>query len=356
MRRLNLILLIVAAAFLFWMLKAIDWANVGRQFLRIGYYWPLLLAPYGLVNYLGALSWSYVLLTKETRPSLNRLFFLRLGGESLNQLTPTASMGGEPFKIVRLQAGGVPWEEATASVVIQKGILVLSLVLYIFLGLALTPLMLPGAASHLGLLSFGAFLLGGLALTFVIVQRQGPCLSGIRLLEKFGLCPARLKAKEAECAELDAWLSRFYREHPRRGLIAFLLFFLSWLIHAQEVYLFFWLVGHPINWSLALCLDSLAVLFAALGFMVPVSAGVQDGGAILLSLGFNLGATMGAAFAIVRRVREAFWLSLGLLVAARENSRAALSRRKPVEPLRSSFHALEDSPENENCSHAGGEL
>jgi glycosyltransferase 2 family protein len=329
MRRFNLILLIVATAFLFWMLKEIDWTSVGQQFLRIGFYWPLLLAPYGLVTYLGAISWSCLLLTKETRPPINRLFFLRLGGESLNQLTPTASMGGEPFKAMRLQAGGVPWEEATASVVILKGILVLSLVMYIFLGLALTPLMLPGAASHLGLLSVGAFLLGALALTFVIVQRQSPCVSGIRLLEKVGLCPAKLKAKEAECAELDAWLSRFYREHPGRGLAAFLLFFLSWLVHAQEVYLFFWLIGHPIPWTLALCLDSMAVLFAALGFMVPVSAGVQDGGVILLALGFNLGATMGAAFSIVRRVRETFWLSLGLLVAAKENSRPALRVENP---------------------------
>ena len=70
-------------------------------------------------------------------------------------------------------------------------------------------------------------------------------------------------------------------------------------------------------------LDALAVLFAALGFMIPVSAGVQDGGTILLSLGFNLGAALGATFSIVRRLREAFWLSLGLLVVARENSRTA---------------------------------
>jgi len=319
MRRLNLILLIVAAAFLLWMLNEIGWANVGRQFLDIGYYWPLLLLPYGLVSYLGAISWSYLLPTAATRPSLSRLFLLRLAGESLNQLTPTASMGGEPFKAVRLQAGGVPWEEAVASVVIQKGVGVLSLVLYIFLGLALAPLMLPGAASHLGFLSLGAVLLGGLGLTFVIVQRQSPCVSAIRLLERFGLCPASLKAKETECVQLDARLSQFYREHPRCALLSFFVFFLSWLIHSVEVYLFFWLVGHPISWALAVSLDALAVLFAALGFMIPVSAGVQDGGTVLLSLGFNLGATAGAAFSLARRVREAFWLSLGLLVTAREN-------------------------------------
>lgn len=238
MRRLNLILLIIATAFLFWMLNEIGWADIAGQFLRIGYSWPLLLIPYGLMNYLGALSWDYLLVTSQGRPSVSRLFWLRLAGESLNQLTPTASMGGEPFKVVRLQAGGMPWEEAAASVVIQKGIMVLSLVLYIFLGLALTPLLLPGASAHLGLLSLGAVILAGLALAFVIVQRRSPCVSGIRLLEKIHLCPAGLKAKETECANLDASLSGFYREHPLRALLAFLLFFVSWLVHGVEVYLF----------------------------------------------------------------------------------------------------------------------
>jgi hypothetical protein len=78
------------------------------------------------------------------------------------------------------------------------------------------------------------------------------------------------------------------------------------------------LLGNPISWGLALCLDALAMLFAGLGFMIPAAIGVQEGGNILLSLGFSLGAALGAAFSILRRLREAFWLSLGLLVAARE--------------------------------------
>ena len=117
---------------------------------------------------------------------------------------------------------------------------------------------------------------------------------------------------------MDASLSSFYREYPRRAVLAFVLFFLSWLLHAVEVYLIFWLVGHPISWGLALCLDSLAMLFTALGFFIPAAAGVQEGGNLLLSLGFNLGLTLGATFSILRRLREAFWLSLGLLVVWRE--------------------------------------
>jgi uncharacterized membrane protein YbhN (UPF0104 family) len=318
MRRFNLILLAVATVFLLGMLRELGWANLGRYFLQVGYYWPLLLVPYGLVNCLGTISWSYLLPDRATRPSFSRLFFLRLAGDSLNQLTPTASVGGEAFRALRLKALGVLWEQATASVVIQKGILVLSLVLYVFSGLTLSVFLLDLNASRMGALSAATLILGAASVAFVILQHRGPCVLGIRLLEKCGLCPAKLRAKEQELAALDLCLAGFYREHPGRGFLAFMLFYLSWLVHGVEVYVIFRLLGHPINWGLAICLDALATLISALGFMIPASVGVQDGGAVLLSLGFNLGATLGAAFSVMRRIREAFWLSLGLLVVARQ--------------------------------------
>jgi hypothetical protein len=85
-----------------------------------------------------------------------------------------------------------------------------------------------------------------------------------------------------------------------------------------EVYLMFWLLGHPIGWGLAICLDALAMLFTALGFFIPAAMGVQEGGNILLALGFDLGMVLGVAFSILRRLREAFWLGLGLLAVAQE--------------------------------------
>ncbi len=318
MRRINLILLAIACVFLVWILNEVGWGTLWGSLRQVGWYWPLMLLPYGLVNWLEAVSWKYLLLESKDGPSLNCLFWLRLGGEALNQLTPTASLGGEPFKAARLQARGVPWEMAAASVVIHKGILVLSLALYILLGLALAPIYLPAVGKRLWLLALGALALTGAGVAFVIAQRRSPCGSGLRLLTRFGFCPAALKDREGQLNDLDARLSSFYREHPGRCALAFILFFLSWVLHAVEVYVMFWLVGHPIGWGLALCLDALAMLFTALGFFIPAAVGVQEGGNILLALGFNLGLPLGAAFSILRRLREAFWLSLGLVVVARE--------------------------------------
>jgi glycosyltransferase 2 family protein len=318
MRRLNLILLLVASVFFFLALRRIDWPVLEHAFWQGGRYLPLLVVPYGVTSYFWAVSWRYLLVGKVGCPSMSQLFRIRLAGEALNQLTPTASMGGEPFKALRLQAGGVAWQEATASLVIHKALMVLSLVLYILLCLALIPFTLPGISHRLALFGcLGTLLLALAGVLFVIFQRNNPCLSFMRLLQRFGICPAVLLAKEAELTSLDSCLAAFYRDRAHAGLMALLFFFLGWLVHAAEVYLIFWLLGHPINLRVALCLDGLSQLVAGLGFMIPASLGVQDGGNILLSLGFNLGATLGAGFSILRRFREVFWLLLGLLVVVR---------------------------------------
>ena len=319
MRRLNLILLAVAVVFFVLILNEVGWAKLWDHLRQVGWYWPLLLLPYGLVNWLEAVSWKYILVDLPEKTSLSRLFWLRLGGEALNQLTPTASLGGEPFKAARLRADGVPLDQAAASVVIHKGILVLSLALYIIVGLALAPLYLPAAMGHLVSLSLGALVLTAAGAAFVFLQRRGSsCSQGVDFLNRRGWCPKFLQEKEGFFANLDSSLSSFYREYPSRAALAFSLFFLSWVLHAVEVYLMFWLMGHPISWGLALCLDSLAMLFTALGFFIPAAAGVQEGGNLLLAMGFNLGLTLGATFSILRRLREAFWLSLGLLVVWKE--------------------------------------
>ena len=318
MRCLNLILLLVALCFLFAMLKRIGLSNPALYLRQVGYYAPFILVPYGVSTLLVVLAWRMLLTGKGNRPTLWRLCLLRLGGESLNQLTPTASLGGEPFKALRLQADGVPWHEAVASLVIQKGLLVLSLVLYILIGIALVPFVLPDGHPGLGGLMLGVLVLGGLGVAFVVVQRSNPCSLLVRLMKRFGLASALVKGREVELETLDALLAGFYRAHPGRILATFGLFFLSWLAQSAEVFLIFSLMGHPLGWGSAICLDGLAMLFTCLGFMIPASLGVQDSGNLLLALGFRLGATLGVAFSIIRRIREAVWLVLGLVVVARE--------------------------------------
>uniref|UniRef100_C6DYF4 Flippase-like domain-containing protein n=1 Tax=Geobacter sp. (strain M21) TaxID=443144 RepID=C6DYF4_GEOSM len=313
LHRINLALLALSALFLWVALSGADWQQLLSSLSAAGRYLPLLLVPYALTSFLWTASWS-ALLADAPAPPAGRLYLVRLAGESLNQLTPAASFGGEPFKAQLLHAEGVGWQEATASLAVHKAVTVLSLVCYILAALLLLPAVLPRFPLPLALAGWvGTFVLGAGASVFLWLQRRSPCSSLIRLLQRLGLCPAALLSRQEELARFDATLSGFYRKRKRAAVIAFGLYLLGWAMHALEVYLAFRILGHPIPLELALCLDGLSQLASALGFMIPASLGVQDGGIVGLSLVFNLGATLGAGLSVLRRLREACWLSAGLL-------------------------------------------
>ncbi|MDD3580930.1 MAG: flippase-like domain-containing protein [Desulfobacca sp.] len=318
MAKLKILLVVVASLFLVWMLHAVGWQALGQHLRLIGWYWPLILLPYLFVNLMDAISWRLTIDSPPEAVTIRHLFFNRLAGEAINVLTPTASLGGEPLKALMLQKRGVPLTNATASVIISKGILVLSLVAYILLGLALAPFLFVLPSHWLLLLILAALGLGVAGLIFVLGQKQGLCQMGMKLCQKIRFVPRILQDKEAALCRLDAQMATFYQHHQRRFYLALGFFLLGWLCHGLEVYLIFYLIGQPLSLVTALCLDALAILITSLAFFIPGNLGVQDGGNILLTMGLHLGAILGATFSIIRRLREGFWLAVGLVVLAYE--------------------------------------
>ncbi|MFP3866736.1 MAG: flippase-like domain-containing protein [Desulfobacteraceae bacterium] len=318
MAKLKILLVAIAALLLFWMLHAVGWQAIGHHLRLVGWYWPLILLPYCMVNLMDAISWHLTIESPPAAVTIRHLFFNRLAGEAINILTPAASLGGEPLKALMLQKRGVTLTNATASVIISKGILVLSLVAYIMLGLALAPFLFALPFHWLLLLILAALGLGLAGLLFVLGQKQGLCQMGMKILRKIRLLPRRLQEQEEALYRLDAQMGFFYQYHRRKFYLALGFFFLGWLFHGLEVYLIFYLIGHPLSLVTALCLDALAILITSLAFFIPANLGVQDGGNILLAMGLHLGAILGATFSVIRRLREGFWLAVGLVVLAYE--------------------------------------
>jgi glycosyltransferase 2 family protein len=318
MAKIKILLVGIASAFLVWMFHAVGWKEIVHHLRLVGWNWPLILLPYLLVNLLDALSWFFCFDRPPTGVTVRYLFFNRLAGEAVNVLTPMASLGGEPVKALMLQKEGVSLTNATASLVISKGILVLSMVLYILFGLALAPFLFNLSSGWLLFLLAAALILGIGAIGFVLIQKYGLCQLGMKVLEKCKFMPRFLKDKEASLCRLDAQMSSFYRYHIWKFWLALGLSFLGWVIHGFEVYIIFHFLGQPINLLTGLCLDALATLIGGLAFFIPGNLGVQDGGNVLLTIGLQLGALMGATFSIIRRLREGFWLAVGLVVLAYE--------------------------------------
>ncbi len=316
MGKIKLLVLLIAAASLVWMFQVVGWPEILRHLRLVGWYWPLILLPYLLVNLFDAASWYCCFERFPPGVTIRYLFFNRLAGEAVNVLTPMASLGGEPVKALMLQNKGISLTDATASLVISKGILVLSMAFYILLGMAIAPFLFHLSSARLWALAAAGLALVLGAAGFVVLQRYGMCRLGMAIMTKCRFLPRRLQEKEAALCRLDAQMSTFYRRHLWRFWLALGLSLLGWLVHGLEVYIIFDLLGQPIHLLTALCLDALATLIGSMAFFIPGNLGVQDGGNILLAISLQLGALMGATFSLIRRLREGFWLAVGLLVLA----------------------------------------
>lgn len=141
---------------------------------------------------------------------------------------------------------------------------------------------------------------------------------GVTVLKKVKLFPRSWQAQEDALRRLDATMASFYQHHHGKFYLSLGFFFLGWLCHGLEVYLIFYLLGHPLSLLTSLGLDALAILITSMGFFIPGNLGIQDGGNVLLVIGLHLKAIVGVTFSVIRRLREAFWLAVGLIALASE--------------------------------------
>jgi uncharacterized protein (TIRG00374 family) len=265
-----------------------------------------------VTNVLKTEGWRFAF--PRQRPRFGLLFPVRLAGEAVNETTPTGTMGGEALKaylLVRARAG-VPVEEALVSVVVAKSALVGSLALFIAGALALAWALggIPsGMLAMLGLLSaYMALSTAG----FVWAQVRGMFRLGGRALKWIGLGDR----VAAGADRLDADLRWFYRE--RRGAAAAVvgLSVVGWAAGALETWLMLVLLESPVSLLTALVIEAGATGVRAVGFLIPGSIGILEGGLVGIFAMLGLGSSTGLAFSIARRFREAVWILIGYVCLA----------------------------------------
>ena len=276
----------------------------------------IILLPTVGVYVLEAYGWHLTLGGYASQVGFARLFVVRMAGEVINVTTPTGYLGGEPVKAYLLKRYGVPLVEGMASVVTAKTVMTLAQVLFILVGIGLMFWVLGENEYHLvaalvsvGVLGFGVLLL-------VLAQRYGMATGLLTLLRKAHLHIRFLETREAQLLELDRTIQNFYTYRRRTFLLATGTFFLGWMTESLEVYAILYFLGGNVGILPSISIAALAVLIKGGTFFIPGSLGAQEGGYLLLLVGFGYDEVTGITFALIRRLREVVWIVLGLIFFA----------------------------------------
>jgi putative membrane protein len=294
-------------------------SEVVEHLRRIGWLAPFVLVPYLAIAWCDAKGWACAIPTVEYthKVSLWRLSLARLAGEAVNNLTPTANIGGEPIKVYLLRAHGFPTDVGLASVVVAKTTLTISQIVFILLGL-------PFFLSRLGWARQGWWVLGPLlvlACGFVLLvirwQRRGLAGVVVRTLQRFFPRWGRLAQWQGRARRIDAHLLGSYDGNARGVIASTVYHFCGWLLGAAEALFFFRLMGVAATPVDALILETMVQPLGAAGLIIPGALGVQEAGGVFLCRLIGLDEGAGLTLMALKRVREAIYNLIGLAVLAR---------------------------------------
>ncbi len=284
-------------------------ASIGRLSWRLAI---VLCFPVALVMLFDTLGWRFAFLRDGV--AFRALFTARLAGEAFNLVTPTAAVGGEAVKAWLLR-GVVPLAASVPSVIVAKTTIVLAqglFLLFLLLGVVLAWSSTPRGSTlfraMLWLLAIEAVALAG----FVVAQLRGMLAWGGRLVTQLGVKGVRTEALD----RIDDVLARFYRTAPGRLTLSIAFHFVAWLLGAVETWLILGFLGVPVSLTAATVIEAFATAIRFATFLIPASLGALEGGYVLTFAALGLGSTTAVSFGLIRRIREAVWIGLGLVAFA----------------------------------------
>jgi putative membrane protein len=282
--------------------------GVGQVALAIAHAgWGLLaLIFYHLLQTLSDSAGWLSLIPKENRIRFVRSFLLHWMGESVNNLLPTARVGGDVV-VARVAAmWGMPLTIAIAASIVDVTLGVVSKVCYLLTACIL--LVASTGRTDLARPALVAVLTGTLAVAgFYAVQRAGIFKWSAKLasrLAKSASWNSLVQGGEA----LDQTIRLFYAR--RRGVAGCCFFWtVSWIIAAGEIWIALRALGLRPSFTTAVIFESGALAVRGAAFLVPGAMGVQEGGYILLGNLLGISGDIALALSLLRRARE---LALGI--------------------------------------------
>ena len=314
-----------------WYLSRADLRAVGETLGRLGWLAPTILVPYIFVYLLDCLGWRFSF-PPGTNVSFATLFRIRWSGESVNNVLPSAYVGGEAVKVHLLRRHGLAAQTGLGAAVVSKSAQSIAQLVFILLA-AIAFLRLagdqPGLQAGMLLVLVG----GGLVLAGLFwMQRRGLFGSLLALAQAVHANFGFLEKRRAKILEADQAIASYYRNHRARFCAATAIYLGGWLSDTLEIYLVARLLELPIAWKQALAVEAFTSVAKVLGLWVPGALGVQESSIVLLGRLAGLPDPLSATYALLRRAREILFALVGwLLLCGQQTSLRSI--RTAVEPV-----------------------
>ncbi len=245
------------------------------------------------------------------------IFKLTISGYAINYITPFVALGGEPYRILELKEK-VGINKAISSVLLYTIMHIFSHIVFWMVSIVLIIFFLhPGNdALILCLITFLVFSLlvfwvfkkyknGLLQVTFKTLAR----IPGLR--KKITVF---IQARTEKFKEIDQHIIELFSERRGTFYVSLILEFVARVVGCFEIYFIALALHVDVSLLDSIIISAGSSLFANLIFFSPMQLGAREGGFLLALKNIGLPGSIGIFMSLVTRIRELFWILVGLLL------------------------------------------
>lgn len=319
--RIKYLFLLVALVFLVLFLMEIDSGLCWEQLSLIGFGMiPILLVSF-LAYLFATMAWQlcyYAILDTTAFRRLKSFFIIRQIGESLATINPTGVVGGDALKYVLMGTAGFDKDKSILSLSLLRVLTIISFILLLFACLLLLVLN-NNFFDSFNLLFLALLLLSVFtyALTrFLFSSKLWLYRTSVVALNLFRV--KKTKAFLNKIATLNKSTSKARHLGNTVLFFALILLMLHWLFGAVEFLLILHYLGYSISLFDAFVLEIGTSFARSLMSFIPGQIGVEEysNKLFLEMVGVNANGVW-IAVSIVRRIRQLFWIGLGVVLYLR---------------------------------------
>ncbi len=335
-KRLNNLFFLLGVAAIVVMLLTFDvsFIELWHHLCTAGYWLVPIIGVWIFVYAINAFAWSSIIksnVCQGTHVSFWRIYKLTITGYALNYATPVGGLGGEPYRIMELSKD-IDQERATSSVILYAMMHFFAHFwfwfssIFIYLALVLIGDMPITPAIGITLSIIVVFCLVAFYL-FSKGYRHGLVVNAIKWIGKIpglrGWSSRFLERHSEKLHNIDNQIAALHTQDKRAFYSSLFLEYLSRIVQSTEV-LFMLLLfgidngggfsGLSLTFLHSILIVAFTTLFANLIGFLPMQLGVQEGGFVLSIAALGLSAALGIFVSIICRVREIFWIVVGILL------------------------------------------
>ncbi len=313
---LEIALFVLGLTLFLWVIQSVDPARLGtllQSFKGISWFVFLL---YPFMCLWDVLGWKLVFAQNWNRMlRLGTLFWIRLAGEAINNITPVIDIGGEPLKVVLAsQAFGIPRPVILASCVLSRTALLAAETLFILIGLLLSSVLLPLSIEWRWSLWISAMILTVVILLFVVAQTRGLFTHFLRWIERLPVHRFLFDELKIPFRQVDKHIAQFYDTEKKKFGFAICLHTIGWIAGGLETMILCRIVGIEVTFIQGVMLESLLQLVRTASFFIPANLGTQEAGLAFFLHFYGAEPAIGVAVSILKRLRQIVWTAIGFIV------------------------------------------